>query len=82
MVRHSEAVRQVRHFSTQHRKRAKLLIYIVIGYIFGIIESCLTCLTASPREGGRDLVPMAAFLCRAETDCHPRNSHTRRAAHG
>ena len=29
-----------------------------------------------------DLEPIGQFLCRDETECHPRNLHTRRAAHG
>ena len=49
-VRHSEAVRQVRHFPTQLRKMAKCMIYIgtyAWGKCYG---KCLTCLTASPRR--------------------------------
>ena len=49
-VRHSEAVRQVRHFPTHLRKMAKCMIYIgtyAWGKCYG---KCLTCLTASPRR--------------------------------
>ena len=49
-MRHSEAVRQVRHFPTQLRKMAKCMIYIgtyACGECYG---KCLTCLTASPRR--------------------------------
>jgi len=49
-VRHSEAVRQVRHFPTHFRKMAKCMIYIgtyAWGKCYG---KCLTCLTASPRR--------------------------------
>ena len=49
-VRHSEAVRQVRHYPTHLRKMAKGMIYIgtyAWGKCYG---KCLTCLTASPRR--------------------------------
>jgi len=46
-VRHSEAVRQVRHFPTQLRKMAKCMIYIGT-YAWGKCYG--KCLTASPRR--------------------------------